>query len=206
MDINRTPDADFSIPALQRGDREEFERLVDAYADPIYRLVFRLLNDRQDAEDVMQETFLKALKALPGFEGRSKVSTWLYRIAVNEAYALLRKRRPDIMLQEEAEEQDDERTPVIYLEDWCCLPEEELLSEETHRVMEQASRKLSLALRSVFHLRDVQGLSIEDTARVLGITEATVKVRLLRARLKLRSELSDYFHERMGARQDDAHA
>jgi RNA polymerase sigma-70 factor (ECF subfamily) len=190
-----------SLEALRNGDRKEFARLVDAYSTPIYRLALKILGDPQDAEDVLQETFIKALSALPTFEGRSSLSTWLYRIAVNEALMLLRRRKPETLLTDnDGDEDEGGESESAYLIDWCCLPEEELLSDEAQRFLDKAIAQLPENLRLVFWLRDVEGLSIKETAETLGLSETNVKTRLLRARLKLREILSEYYGERVEVR------
>ena len=192
-----TQQAALSIEALKAGDRAEFARFVETYSRPIYRLGLKILNDPQDAEDVLQETFIKAFRALPGFEGRSSLSTWLYRIAVNEALMLVRKHHPEaISVDEEVETPDGEIEPVQIV-DWCCLPERELLSAEGRRFLDTAIERLPATLRVVFVLRDIQGLSIRETAETLNLSETAVKTRLLRARLNLREQLSSYFGERL---------
>ncbi len=123
----------FSLSALQAGDRAEFARLVEAYSDRIYRLALKILNDPQDAEDVLQETFIKALRSLPTFEGRSSLSTWLYRIAVNEALMLVRKRKPDAVSIDDEKDDGESETEPVEIVDWCCLPEGELLNAEARR-------------------------------------------------------------------------
>lgn len=180
-----------SIEALRRGDRAEFARLVDQFSAPIYRLGMRILGNAQDAEDILQETFIKAFRSLADFEARSSLSTWLYRIATNEALMLLRKRKPVAALVYESE--DSEEVEPVEIMDWCCLPEEELLSSESRAFLEQALQQLSPSLRVVFVMRDIEGLSIKETAEVLEITEAAVKVRLMRARLRMREALNHYF-------------
>lgn len=187
---------DISISALKAGDRAEFARLLEKYSEPIYRLALRMTGDAQDAEDVLQETFLKAMRGLPGFEGRSSLSTWLYRIGMNEALMVLRRRKNNLPLDPADEIDESEDIEPRWFEDWCCQPEEELMSGETRKFMDLAVEKLTPTLRAVFLLRDVQGLSIKDTAESLGISESAVKVRLLRARLRLREILSEYFVER----------
>jgi len=199
MAVNDAPA--FSLPALRAGDRAEFARLVDAYSPSIYRLALKILGDAQDAEDVLQEAFLKAYRALPGFEGRSSVSTWLYRIAANEAFMLLRRRKPDaasVSVDEPQPAADGEQEP-IQIVDWCCLPEDELLSAEARRHLDAAVNRLTPALRAGFLLRDVEGLSVRETAEALNVSEAAVKTRLLRARLNLREQLSAYYGERLVA-------
>ena len=191
-----TTSNDFSLDALRAGDKAEFARLVDTYSTPIYRLTLRMLADPQDAEDALQATFLKAFQHISEFEGRSSLSTWLYRIAANEALMQLRRRRPELQLDEEPEKDEALPRPFQFA-DWSRLPEPELLSTETKEQFERAIRKLPEKLRIVFLLRDMQGLSIKETSEALNLTETAVKTRLLRARLNLREELSTYFAERL---------
>jgi len=194
---------EFSLEALKAGDKAEFARLVDAYSDNIYRVALKILNDPQDAEDVLQETFIKALRALPAFEGRSSLSTWLYRIAVNESLMLVRKRQPNVFSIEAEKEEGEGQVEPIEIVDWCCLPESEFLNAEARQFLNAAIEHLSLALRAVFVLRDLEGLSVKETAEALSLSESAVKTRLLRARLKLRDELSGYYAERMSERFND---
>jgi RNA polymerase sigma-70 factor (ECF subfamily) len=188
---------EFSIAALRSGDRAEFARLVDAYSGSIYRLALRMLNNPEDAEDVLQETFIKAYRGLQAFEGRSSVSTWLYRIAVNEALLHLRQRGPDLVSIDAERKTEEGESEPVQLVDWRALPEEELLSVETRQVLDKAIQRLPATLKSVFLLRDIEGLSVRETAEALEVSEAVVKTRLLRARLNLRDQLSAYFRERM---------
>ncbi len=200
MENKNQTEAEISLTALQAGDPAEFSRLMDTYSAQIYRLALKMLSDENDAEDVLQETFIKAYRSLPSFEGRSSLSTWLYRIATNEALMVLRKRKPQEALESDRQEDDEEEVGEIQIVDWCCMPERELLSTESRQFLDQAMEKLSPALKVVFLLRDVQGLSIKETADVLEVSEAAVKTRLLRARMQLRDELSTYFGERMAER------
>lgn len=195
--MNQTMPTDISLEALIAGDRAEFARLVDAYSSPIYRLGLRMLGNPQDAEDVLQNTFLNALTHLPGFEGRSSLATWLYRIAANEALMLIRKRKPEIELEpvEGGEHAEDLKPAQIV--DWSALPEDKLLSGEGKNVLDAAIQSLPEPLRIVFILRDVEGLSIKETAESLNLSETNVKTRLLRARLSLRETLSAYHGERL---------
>jgi RNA polymerase sigma-70 factor (ECF subfamily) len=192
---------DFSLEALRNGDRTEFSRLVETYSGAIYRLGIKMLEDPQDAEDILQETFIKAFRHLKDFDGRSSVSTWLYRIATNEALMLIRKRKNQpFSLDEPAENQDQVDEPV-QITDWCCMPEAELMSGEAREYMDQAVEQLSPTLRAVFVLRDIEGLSTEETSSVLNLSEAAVKTRLSRARMRLRELLTAYFGERMSQSQ-----
>ncbi|NOT04684.1 MAG: sigma-70 family RNA polymerase sigma factor [Anaerolineales bacterium] len=188
---------EISLEALRNGDRAEFAKLVDAYSAPIYRLGLRMLGNEQDAEDVLQNAFISALTHLPNFEGRSSVLTWLYRIAVNEALMILRRGKPEINIDDtESNDEIDNIHPTQFV-DWGALPEDELLSAEGKQALDHAIQNLPENLRMVFLLRDIQDLSIKDTADTLNLTEANVKVRLLRARLMLREQLSYYYGERM---------
>lgn len=185
------------IEELQSGDRTAYADLLDAQAPKIYRLALRMLGNHQEAEDVLQETFLNAFRSIDSFEGRADIGTWLYRIATNQALMRLRKNVPPTISIEEPYPSEDHETSPLQLEDWCCLPEEEFASEEAVQEIENAIHSLSPALRAAFVLRDLHELSTRETAEVLGISESAVKTRLLRARLNLRDELSTYFGERL---------
>ena len=187
-----------NLKKLQEGDQEELTKMVQQYSDPIYRVALRMLNNPFEAEDVLQETFIKAIRSIEKFEGRANLSTWLYRIAVNEALMLIRKRKPEVSIfQDDYNDDNSEGISVSQIVDWCCLPESEFLSNESRKVLNDAIQKLPEKLRSVFILRDIEGLSIIETAQTLELSETNVKTRLLRARMKLREELSIYFGDRL---------
>jgi len=186
---------EIALEALKTGNRAEFARLVDAYSSPIYRLGLRMLGNAQDAEDVLQNTFLNALTHLSTFEGRSSLSTWLFRIAANEALMLIRKKKPEINLEDAPPDGDAEDLKPTQFVDWSALPEDQLLSGEGKKVLDQAIQNLPESMRIVFLLRDMEGLSIKETADALKLTETNVKTRLLRARLFLREQLSTYYGE-----------
>jgi RNA polymerase sigma-70 factor, ECF subfamily len=189
---------EISIEALQAGDRREFARLVDTYSGPLHRLALKMLGNEPDAEDVLQNTFLKVFQHIGGFEGRSSLSTWLYRIASNEALMMLRKRRSETTFTDTLPEEDEDRiSDPVELTDWCCLPEEEFLSTESKAALDRAVQHLPETLRIVFVLRDIENLSIHETSQALGLSETAVKTRLLRARLRLREELASYYGERL---------
>jgi len=190
--------SDISTPALKSGDRAEFARLVDLATPAIYRLGLKMLGSAQDAEDILQNTFLKALQSLGEFEGRSSPMTWLYRIAVNEALMLIRRRKPQVELTDEPAGESDDIVAPVQLTDWCCLPESEFLTAESKKALDAAIQTLPERLRAVFLLRDIEGLSIQETMEALGLSDTAVKSRLLRARLHLREQLSVYFGERIG--------
>lgn len=186
-----------SIEALRAGDRDEFARLVDETSALIYRLALKMLDNPQDAEDVLQETYIKAYRSLKGFDGRSSLSTWLYRIATNEALMLLRRRKSiEVSIDEPLDAGEPEQEP-LQIVDWCCMPEEELMTGEARKYLDQAIEELPPSLRVVFLLRDVEGLSTQETEEVLSLSETAVKTRLSRARLRLRELLSGYYGNRM---------
>jgi RNA polymerase sigma-70 factor (ECF subfamily) len=156
-----------------------------------------MLNDPQDAEDTLQETFLKAYRGLKDFDGRSSVSTWLYRIATNEALMHLRRRKMDTVSIDASKDSDEGEQEPLQIVDWCCMPEEELVSAEALAHLNEAVTRLSPNLRAVFVLRDIQGLSTREVEEVLNLSETAVKTRLSRARLQLREDLSSYYGGRL---------
>jgi len=200
--MNKNMPTEISLEALIAGDRAEFARLVDEYSSPIYRLGLRMLGNPQDAEDVLQNTFINALTHIHKFEGRSSLSTWLYRIASNEALMLIRKKKPEVNLDDaEGGDEDEDLKPNQFV-DWSGLPEDELLSGEGKSFLDEAIAALPESMRIVFLLRDVEGLSIKETAEALNLTETNIKTRLLRARVYLREKLSEYYGERLPVRSE----
>ena len=187
---------DYSIEALRSGDREAFAAMVDEFSPKLFGLALRMLGDPQEAEDVLQESFLKAFNAIGQFEGRSTISTWLYRITSNEALMRLRKKKPALVSVDEPVQLGQGETVPRQLEDWCCLPEDEFMTAEAMVQLDQAMEELSPALKAAFVLRDLQGLTTEEAADTLEISESALKTRLSRARLQLRESLSTYFGER----------
>ena len=182
------------VARAQSGDLGAFEELASRHERQVYTLAFRILGQQQDAEDVAQETFLSALEHLATFRQEASFSTWLSRIATHAALKVIRKRRPGINISlEEATEPgpDGERIPhPEFIADWKESPPEMVHRAEIRQFLEEALAQLDEKHRLVFLLRDVQGLSITETAEALGLSEANVKVRLLRARLQLRELLT----------------
>jgi RNA polymerase sigma-70 factor (ECF subfamily) len=187
----------YSIKDLRSGNRDAFTALVDEYSPKLHRLAFRMMNDSYEAEDILQETFLKAYKNIDRFQGRSSIGTWLYRIATNEALMRLRKSKPDIIAIDEPVQMPDGHLITRELKDWCCLPEKEFMTNEAQSKLDTAISELSPTLRSTFILRDLHGLSTRESADILDVSEAAIKTRLLRARLQLRDSLSTYFENRV---------
>lgn len=186
-----------SLEKLRAGDRLEFSRMVETYSTRLYRLALKMLGNQQDAEDVLQETFLKAFRHLSGFDGRSRISTWLYRIASNEALMMMRKKHPTTISLDEPIEGDEGETEPLQIVDWCCIPEHELMNDEARIQLDKAVQKLPPNLRMAFILRDIEDLSTQEAAEVLGLSENALKTRLSRARLRLREELTVYYGERL---------
>jgi RNA polymerase sigma-70 factor (ECF subfamily) len=187
------------LEGLRAGHPAAYRRLVELNSANIYNVALKLLGDEQEAEDVLQETFLSAFEAIDRFEGRAKLSTWLYRIAYNASLMRLRKRKQmtTFSLDEPPRRQDGTLDSASHLTvDWSTLPDDQLLTAEARYEMDRAIADLPETLRSTFVLRDIQGLSGAETAEVLGVTVQAVKNRLHRARLALRDRLSDYFAER----------
>ncbi len=181
------------VERLQAGDQAAYAELVEQHSGQIYRLALRMMGNETDAEDVLQETFLSAFKAIDRFEGRSSLSTWLYRIANNAALMRLRRKEPDQVSMDEPLERDDGEMMPRQFFDFCCLPEDDLMREEARVEMAKAIEELTPTLRNVFVLRDIEGLSTQETADALDLSISAVKSRLMRARLKLRERLSEYF-------------
>jgi RNA polymerase sigma-70 factor (ECF subfamily) len=187
------------LAKLKAGEQHAFAELVERYSGTVYNLALRMMDNPQEAEEVLQETFISAFKALDRFEGRSQLGTWLYRIAYNAALMRLRKRQlPTSSIDEPVTGDEGEEMPR-QLVDWGALPADVALSNELRGVLEEAVAKLPDSLRVVFVLRDIEGLSTAEVADSLGLTETNVKVRLHRARLALREQLNGYFANANGA-------
>lgn len=180
------------IAAAKAGNLEAFEELVNRYESRIFRLAMNITHNREDAEDAMQDAFLKSYSHLKDFHGDSRFYTWLVRITVNEALMKLRKRRPNQVSLDEPVETEDDLMPRE-IEDWGPSPEQRYAQRELGTILSEVIEKLEPEYRMVFVLRDIEELSTEETAKLLAISVPAVKSRLLRARLKLRHRLNKYF-------------
>ncbi|MBO18932.1 MAG: RNA polymerase subunit sigma-70 [Chloroflexi bacterium] len=181
------PIQDESAPLdLNRDPEIVFTELVEQYSDLAYSVAFRMLRNTEDAEDAVQEAYISAFKALPKFRGQSKLSTWLYRIVVNAC--LMKIRRDKSRAKYIAERDFDEA--IIY--DWKNDPEDAAVNSELRSTLEKGLDLLSPDLRAAAVLRDIQGLSTEEAAEALGISKASLKSRLHRARVILRQHLGEY--------------
>jgi len=190
------------VRAAKGGDVGAFEQLVKRYDRNVFRIANHITHSREDAEDVVQEAFLKAYSNLEKFQEQSKFYTWLVRIAVNEALMKLRKRRPErfVSLDEDVKTEDDSLPREVA--DWSPNPEQLYNQEELRDILSRTIQGLPPTFRTVFVLRDVEGLSTEETAEALDLSVPAVKSRLLRARLQLRERLNRYFQRKSGANVD----
>ena len=187
------PDADL-VRRAKAGELNAFEVLTTRYEQRVFSLAMRLLRHEQDAEDVTQQTFLSALENLNGFRGEARFATWLLRIATHAALKVIRKRKGLETISLDAATAGAEGSDTIphpeYIADWRQSPEQLAQKHEIRRLLDEALARLDEKHRLVFLLRDVEGLSVKETAEALGLSEANTKVRLLRARLQLREELT----------------
>lgn len=192
-----TPEDAALVARAQAGDLDAFEALTTRHEQRVYALARRMLRHEQDAEDVTQQTFLSALENLDGFRGEASFGTWLLRIATHAALKVIRKRQGlEMVSLEAATEPSDNHDHVPHPEfvaDWRQSPERLVDRNETRRLLDEALAQLDDKHRAVFLLRDVEGLSVKETAEALGLSEANTKVRLLRARLQLRERLTRAF-------------
>ena len=204
MPVSSQAGVDESILVAQsrQGDTVAFGELVRRYEAKIFRLALHVTQNREDAEDVLQETFMKAYEHLDQFQGNSKFYTWIVRIAVNQALMKLRRRKTDKSVSLDETIDTGEDTIVREVAAWDEDPEQRFSREELGGILDTAVESLEPPYRSVFVLRDIEELSTEETADALGLSIPAVKSRLLRARLQLREKLTRYF-KRKG---DDAFA
>jgi len=184
------------VADARAGNGDAFAALLSQYDTRLFRLALRITGNQQDAADALQEALLKAYKGIVGFRGESRFYTWIVRIVLNEGLMKLRERRRDFMVSvDEPIQTDDDNFMPREIEDWGDNPEQTYSKTEFDAILNQNLDQLEPTLRIVFLLRDVEGFSIEETARTLGLSIAAVKTRLLRARLKLRERLTKYFKQ-----------
>ncbi len=197
-----TEDESEVLTLARQGDSTAFSQLLRKYEGKIFRLAQHITQNREDAEDVLQETFLKAYEHLDQFQGNSKFYTWIVRIAVNQALMKLRKRKTDRSVSIDEGIDTGEDTVVREIAAWDENPEQQFSREELGSILDEAVQSLAPPYRTVFVLRDIDELSTEETAEALDLSVPAVKSRLLRARLQLREKLTRFF-KRKG---DDAFA
>jgi len=181
------------VTQTREGDARAFSELVRRYENKVFRLAQHVTQNREDAEDVLQETFLKAYEHLDQFRGDAKFYTWIVRIAVNQALMKLRRRKGDKAVSLDETIDTGEDTIVREIASWDEDPEQRFSREEIGDILDKAVESLEPIYRSVFVLRDIEDLSTEETAEALDLSVPAVKSRLLRARLQLREKLTRYF-------------
>ena len=184
------------VQRAKAGDVEAFEELVRRYDRNVFRIAQHITQNREDAEDVLQDAFLKAYENLEQFQGHSKFYTWLVRIAVNESLMKLRKRRTGKTVSIDEDIQTEEGSMPREIADWSPTPEQLYGQSELADILKKTIQGLPTGFRTVFVLRDVEGLSTEETAEMLNLSVPAVKSRLLRARLQLRERLNRYFKKK----------
>jgi RNA polymerase sigma-70 factor (ECF subfamily) len=182
---------------IRSGDKAACAECIELHSPAIYRLALRLMKNPDEAEDVVQETFLSAFRGISRFDGRSTLRTWLFRIAWNAAMMRLRRKEPDFLSVEDASEPETGAPVPKELFDWCCLPEAELEKKEVRAELERAIGSLPELLRAAFIMREMEGLTTGEAATALGVSEDVVKTRLHRARLQLRENLAEFFASTM---------
>jgi len=184
------------VQKAQQDDERAFGKLVERYETKVYSLAMKMLRNPEDAEDVLQDTFLRAYRGIKSFQGNSTFSTWIYRITANSALMRLRKKKlPTVSIDDAGE-----RETPINIADWSPGPVEQLLTQETQKAMDEAIEALPPEFKQVFILRDVEELSNSEVAEILDLSVAAVKSRLHRARLKVRNRLSLYFSDTKSSR------
>ena len=181
------------VHACKSGNAVAFEELVKRYDTKLFRIAQHITHNRDDAQDAVQEAFLKVFRKLAQFQENSKFSTWLTRITVNESLMMLRKQRHNKEFSIDNNFESEDHSLTSELADWARNPEELYRGFELRNILRSELQELQPGLRVVFVLRDIEGLSTEETAEVLESTPVAVKARLWRARLKLRERLSKYF-------------
>lgn len=185
-----------TIDKVINGDYDAFETLVSKYEGRIYRHLRKLVGDNHLAEDLLQETFLNAYKGLAGFSGTSAFSTWLFRIATNNALMFLRKNRPEKVEYDDNIAGSGEMSVIPGSPEFLNTPLDILLSHEGRKKIEEAIDELPALYRSVLVLRDVEGFSIKEVSLIMETSVAAIKSRLHRARNAVRAELGNYYRER----------
>lgn len=184
------------VERAKAGDTAAFEQLVRQYDRQIYRTALHITQNREDAEDITQDVFFKAFQKLEQFQGNSKFSTWLVRIAVNESLMRLRRRKTSRTVSMDQDVETEEGAIPRDFAEWRPNPEQIFSQSELGEILRKTIAGLPPGFRTVFTLRDIENLSTEETAEALGLSVPAVKSRLLRARLQLRERLSRFFRQR----------
>lgn len=196
--IQKKVDSDFElIQAIQSGQTERFPELVQRYQSRLYNFGLKMCGKAQDAEDVVQDTFLNVFRYLNGFRYETKFKNWLYRIATSTCVKKKRKSKfaPERELSLEEFLPHDEAAVESHVPAWARLPLDRVLNEELRQVLKEAILDLPEKYRVVLVLRDLEGFSTDESAQILNLSTANIKVRLHRARLFLRDKLKTYYND-----------
>jgi RNA polymerase sigma-70 factor, ECF subfamily len=184
------------IELAKQGDKNSLSIIINQYSDKLYTLSFKFMRNKEDAEDVLQEAFLKMINKISLFKGQSTLYSWLYRITINTALEKLRKHHPehfDVNLDKVNYDQHDEMTSF----EIPSLDKKDLKDLDFRNELNILLKKMNSKLRVIFILRDIEGNSVQDTAKILNLSDTNVKVRLMRARMFLKENLTDYFREKV---------
>ena len=201
MTVRHADEPDETLVVMaQGGDTRAFDELVRRYREKVFRLCFKILRHEEDAAEALQDAFLSAYRGLANFKAESTFSTWLYRVATNASLMKYRKRRDGHVSLEQSQSVNPD-AEGLEIPDWTQHPLQDLLDAETREVMEDGVQRLPDDLRTVFLLRDIEGLSNAQAAEVLDLTVAAVKSRLHRARIHLRDRLNRYFADKLSRRE-----
>jgi RNA polymerase sigma-70 factor (ECF subfamily) len=184
------------VEKAKSGDTKAFEELMRRTQDKIYNLGIKFFGNKEDAADLLQETYIKAYESLPNFEGKSSFSTWLYRIATNFALMKLRKEKMKKVSIEELKNLSNGLKNSIDFYDWSENPYLHYKNEELKEILNEAINSLPPKYKTIFILHDIEGLSIQEVAKILSLSVPTVKTRIHRSRLYLREKLSEYFKKK----------
>ncbi len=184
------------IERAKNQDHAAFEELVKRNQARIYNLGLKLLGNKEDAADLLQETFINAYYALPKFEGKSAFSTWLYKIATNNAFMKMRKKKIPLVRFDSQSFSEDKKYP-LEISDWSGNPKAHLHNQELKMLIEKSVDALPGKYKTIFVLHDIEGFSTEEISKMLGLSVPAVKSRIHRSRMFLRDKLSQYFQQRV---------
>lgn len=176
-----------------------FNELVDRHGDKIFRTAYRITGDMTAAEEVLQNVFIILVQSLKSFRNDSKFTTWLYKVAMNTSFMYLRSKKKvndnEMKIEDLTRFDESGNLQDVFLKDWSNVPEDKILGKEANTKLQDAIEELPEKYKTVFQLKDVEGLSNQEVAEVLDLSLPAVKSRALRARLFLRERLTDYYQE-----------
>jgi RNA polymerase sigma-70 factor (ECF subfamily) len=201
-----TPICDEDAPlvaAAQAGDGAAFGQLVSRYDRKLFRIAYHIVHNAEDAQDVVQESFIKAFQNIGRFHAQSRFSTWLYRIVINQSLMALRKQRIKPLVAVVSGDEKEDQLPIDF-SDWRPNPEEQYTESELRELLTRFLQELRPALRVVFIMHDIEGQPLQEVADALDLSVSAVKTRSLRARLCLREQLTIYFRKDLEQHADQS--